>query len=165
MPSLYELSDEYALLMDELENASTEDELTRVMEYLGKIEGDMADKADAYARILRNKVADVAVYNAEKQRLERLQKSAESAVEWLKDQMFEAMQNLGVKEVHTSIGKWRIQQNPASVQIVDEGLIPDAYKIPQPVKIDKSAILQEYRATGIAPQGIEITHTTGIRFK
>lgn len=165
MPSLYELSDEYALLMDELENASTEDEVSRIMEYLGTIEGDMADKAEAYARILRNKIADAAVYKAEKQRLEKLQKSAESAVEWLKDMMLKAMQNLDVNEVHTSIGKWRIQQNPASVQIVDESIIPDVYKIPQPVKIDKSAILMDYRDTGIAPQGVDIIRTTGIRFR
>lgn len=165
MASLYELNNQYSQLLTELEFAETPEEIDRIWQYIDSVEGDMADKADAYARILRNKMADAQMYKAEEHRFNTLRKAAENAVERMNNVMYDTMKMLNLSEVHTSIGKWRVQTNPASVQITDERKVPLEYREPQPDKIDKRAIMQHYKETGELLEGVEIVQTESIRFK
>lgn len=165
MATLYKLNDEYARLMAELDFADTEEDAAHVWTEIDQIEASIADKADAYARILRNKQAEAEMYKAEKQRFEKLQKSAENAVERMKSVMLETMQLTGDQEMVTSIGKWRRQLNNPSVVIEDETAIPTDFRVPQPDKIDKVAILKHYKATGELVDGIDVVRTESVRFR
>jgi hypothetical protein len=50
------------------------------------------------------------------------------------------------------------------VNILGLDKIPDNYKLPQEVKIDKKAILQDIKA-GQVIEGVEITQSEGMRVK
>ena len=55
---------------------------------------------------------------------------------------------MNLTDIQTGIGKWRVQMNPYSCQIIDEADVPAEFHIPQPDKIDKAAILRQFKATG-----------------
>lgn len=165
MPNIYELSTEYAALMAEYEMAEDEERRADVWAMIDALQDDIADKAEAYARIMRNMQAEADAYKAEAQRLQKRQKAAENAVEQLKGRLLNAMQAVGANEISTSIGKWRVQMNPWSVTILDDAAVPAEYHIPQPDKIDKAAILKHFKASGELLTGVEMTQTAGLRFR
>lgn len=165
MPNIYELSTEYAALMAEYEMAEDEERRAEVWAMIDALQDDIADKAEAYARIMRNMQAEADAYKAEAQRLQKRQKAAENAVEQLKGRLLNAMQAVGANEISTTIGKWRVQMNPWSVNVLDDAAVPAEYHIPQPDKIDKAAILKHFKASGELLTGVEMTQTAGLRFR
>lgn len=165
MANLYTLANEYGDLISALEAAEDEAEAAEIWNRLDALEGSITDKAEAYARIVRNKQAEAEALKAEKQRLEKLQKAAERTSENLKSRLLDAMQRLNVGEIQTGIGKWKIQTNPYSVTVLDESAVPDEFRIPQPDKIDQKGILKHFRETGEILDGTEITRSESLRFR
>lgn len=165
MANLYDLANEYGEWISRLETAEDEAEATEIWAALDTLEGSITDKAEAYARIMRNKQAEAEALKAEKQRLEKRQKAAERIVENLKLNLLDAMRRLSIGEIQTGIGKWKIQTNPYSVEILDEAVIPEEFRIPQPDKIDKVGILKHFKETGEILDGIGVTQSEGLRFR
>lgn len=165
MATIYKISEEYADLLSALEFAESEEEIADIWQQMFALEGDIVDKAEIYARIIRNKQAEAEGFKAEKQRLEKCQKAAENVIERLKRALLNSMQLIEVNEIQTGIGKWRLQLNPPSVTVLDESLVPAEFRIPQPDKIDKTGILKHFKSTGEILDGIEVSQATGIRFK
>ena len=165
MATLYKLTDEYTDLLARLEAAEDEAETEAVWQEMDALEDDIVEKAEAYARIMRNKQAEVEAFKAEKERLASCQKAAENVVERLKARLLSSMQRMHLTDIQTGIGKWRVQMNPYSCQIIDEADVPAEFHIPQPDKIDKAAILRQFNATGELLPGVEIAQTAGIRFR
>lgn len=165
MATMYMISEEYADLLSALEFAESEEEAAEIWQKLLDLEGDIVDKAEIYARIIRNKQVEAEGFKVEKQRLEKCQKAAENVIERLKQTLLNSMQLIDVNEIQTGIGKWRIQLNPPSCQIMDETEVPAEFRIPQPDKIDRAGILKHYKSTGELLPGVEITQSAGIRFR
>lgn len=165
MASLYDLTTKWAALVDAYDMAEDADEQAEALAALVEAEGDIVDKAEAYARIMRNYQAAADGYKAEAQRLAKRQKAAENAVERMKGALLDVMQMTGQKEIATGIGKWKVQANPWSCEVLDEAKIPAQYRIPQPDKIDKRALLQDFKATGEIMDGVEFKQTMGLRFR
>lgn len=165
MATLYELDAAYTELLSRLDAAETPEEAHALWDELDALADSIADKAEAYAKIMRNYQAEAEMYKAEKERLAAKQKAAENAVENLKLAMMNAMQHLGAREIQTPIGKWRVQANPWSCTVLAPGEVPEEYHIPQPDKIDSRAILQHFRETGELVPGCEVQQSQGIRFR
>lgn len=165
MANLYELTTEYAELVDQYEMADNDEQRAEILAAIGAVQGDIGDKAEAYARIIRNMQADADAYKAESQRLANKQRAAERAVEGLKARLLNAMTAVGASEIRTDIGKWRIQMNPWSVRVLDDAAVPAEYHIPQPDKIDKAGILKRFKETGELLNGVEVTQVAGLRFR
>ena len=165
MATLYKLTDEYTDLLARLESAEDEAETEAVWQEMDALEDNIVEKAEAYARIMRNKQAEVEAFKAEKKRLASCQKAAENVVERLKARLLSSMQRMNLTDIQTGIGKWSVQMNPYSCQIIDEADVPAEFHIPQPDKIDKAAILRKFKATGELLPGVEIAQTAGIRFR
>ena len=54
----------------------------------------------------------------------------------------------GKKEICGELFKFKIRKNPPKLEILNESLVPKEFRIPQPDKIDKRAIMNEIRASG-----------------
>ena len=165
MASLYELSAGYASLLDAYDAAETDEEREDILAMLATAEGDIADKAEAYAKIIKNKAADANAYREEAKRLTKLAQYAENVTERLKSALFDAMKLTDTQEIKTSIGKWRRQMNPPSCEVLDVDLVPKQYRTPQPDKVDRKAILDAFKQTGEIPSGVEIKREEGVRFR
>lgn len=162
--TLYELTDMYAQLMERYEAAETDDQREDVLAELDGLDETFEHKADAYARIMRNMMAEETAYAEEAKRMTAKARAAGNAAEAMRQRIMHAMQFIGVSEVKTSIGKWRIQKNPYSAQIIDADAVPAEYRIRQPDKIDRAGILRHYKETGEILPGVEMVRSDGVRF-
>ena len=72
--TLYELTGVYAELMEQYQTAETDEEAEQIWQQIDGLACDITTKADAYARVMKNKLADAAGYQAEADRLAKLAK-------------------------------------------------------------------------------------------
>ena len=165
MASLYELSAEYASFLDAYDNAQSEEEAAEILQSLVDIHGELTEKGEAYAKVIRNKAAEAKAFRDEAKRLTGKAVAGENLVERLKQAMLDAMKLTNVTEIPTSIGKWRVQSNPVSCEVVDIDKVPMQYHIKQEDKIDKKGLIDYYKQTGEIIDGVEFKQEQGIRFK
>jgi len=86
MPRLYELSDQYNALSGLLEN--TEVDQAEVLEELNAIEGQFNVKAENIAKLILSMVGDIAVIQAEEQRLTTRKRRIEKQLDYLKSYLY-----------------------------------------------------------------------------
>ena len=165
MPRLYELTDDYIALCAQLDDCMCEAEAQEVIGAITSIEADIVSKAENHARIIRNKAVEAEGYAAEIKRLTDKKKAAEASADRLKTNLAYAMEIAGIEKITTSIGAWTKRMNPPSVQVTNEDEIPDEYKIAQPAKVDKKAILLAYKLNGELIPGTEVVRTEGVQFR
>ena len=165
MTKLYELTEAYVDLLAQLEDCTTPDEEAAIASMIDSISDDIARKGEAFARLIRNLQSDADGYAAEIKRLTRRKQIAENAIERLKGNILFSMGLAGATELHTTIGKWRIQKNPPSVVISDESKVPEEFTLPQPPKVVKSMIMAYWKDTGEIPEGCDIVQSEGVRFR
>lgn len=165
MANLYELSAEYAAFLDAYDNASCDEEAAEILQSLVDIHGGLEEKADSYARLIKNVEADAKAYKDESDRLDRKSMASRNLANRLKLAMLDAMRLTGQTEIKTSIGKWRVQMNPVSCEVVNIDAVPMEYHIRQEDKIDKKGLIDHYKATGELVDGVEFRQEQGIRFR
>lgn len=165
MATLYELSAGYASLLDMYDQAETEDERAEILDMLASAEGDITEKAEAYARIMKNKQAEADAFKAEADRLTQKRRAAEAVVDRLKDAIGTAMQITGAKEIGTTIGKWRLQDNPWSCEVLDVNAVPEEWHIKVEDRIDRAGLVRHFKETGEVIDGVEFRRSTGVRFR
>ena len=165
MPTLYDLSTAYATLLDQYDATEDEETRTLILDEIADMQGDISEKAEAYARIMRNKQAEADALKAEVDRLNAKRKAAENCVDRLKGALLDAMQIAETDTIPTTIGKWRIQKNPYSCEVVNPDEVPAEYRTPQPDKIERQEMLKHYKETGEIIPGVEFKQTVGIRFR
>ena len=165
MTKLYELTEAYVELLSQIEDCESESEEDQIIIMLNQISDDIARKADAIARMVRILTAETEGYDVEIKRLQKHKKTTDNMIQRLKDHIMFSMGVAGAAELHTTIGKWRIQKNPPKAVIVDESKVPEEFFVEQPPKLMPSLILQNWRETGEIPEGCDIVQTEGVRFR
>lgn len=168
--TLYELTGEYAELMEQYEAAETDDEAEQIWAQIDSLSCDITTKADTYARVMKNKLADAAGYKAEADRLAKLAKREEAQAARLQESIRTAMIQVGAREIQTSIGSWRTKLNPPCCDVVDIGIVPEQFRKPIeppeiPYTIDKAAAKKWFKETGEIIPGLNIEQKTAIVFR
>ena len=136
--TIFELTSEYLQLLDMLEDPDMDEQT--ILDTLEGVGGELEEKADGYARVMRQMDADAAAIRAEEERLHNRRKSLENRSAWLKERLQNVMEITGKKKFKTELFSFSIQKNPPRVVITDESRIGHDFKIPQPPKIDTKAI-------------------------
>lgn len=165
MARMYELTGEYARLLGELESCTADSDEDEIYAELEAVEGDISDKAENYARFIQNLESDVDAYSAEIQRLTDRKRAAENRIRRAKADLLAGMQGANMKKIQTSIGKWSVRTNPIRVEVEDMDKLPERFLIPQPPKVDKLAIRNEYKATGEMLEGLRYVQEASVQFR
>lgn len=165
MANLYELSAGYATLLDAYDAAESDEERDDILAILTQTEGAIEDKAENYAKVIRMKEEEAKAFKAEADRLTKRRQAAENMAGRLKAAMLDAMKLTNSTEIKTSIGKWRVQMNPVSCEVVDIDKVPMMYHIKQDDKVDKKTLIDHYKMTGELISGVEFKQEMGVRFR
>lgn len=139
--SLYELTEEWAAVMEMLYDDEIDEQT--VLDTLEAIEGEIEDKADKYAIILRIMAGDIEAIRKEETRLYARRVSLERRSKELKDRLQENLEFVGKTKFKTALFSFSVAKNGGKQPIditgnLDE--IPGKYLIPQPPVPDKEAI-------------------------
>lgn len=136
MNTLYELTSEYLQLLEMAEDPDVD--LQTIADTMESIGGEIEDKADGYARVMKQIEADTAGIKAEIERLTARKASMENNVKRMKESLQAAMEATGKKKFKTELFSFGIQKNPSRVVLDD--VVPDKYLIPQEPKVDRNSI-------------------------
>ena len=162
--NLYELTEQYAAIMDALDNCAPDQEAA-LLDELTSLNDSISDKAEAYARIIKGCEAESGALATEIRRLQAIKKRYDTCAARLRDRLMECMTLAGAPSIGTSIGKWTLRSNPISVVVVDADAVPEEYRIPQPFEVDKKASKAAFAETGEIPPGCDIVRTEGVQFR
>ena len=125
-----------------------------VTDTLLSLEGDIEVKAENTNHIIKMKAYDNTAIDAEIDRLTKIKKANENAIERLKLGIENMMIALNRKEIKTPLFSAKFVKNPPAVVIDDEEKVDARFLtvIPQTYKIDKNAIKDAIKA------GANLTH-------
>lgn len=142
--NLYELTATYQRLQNEIENGEDYDGILAV------IGDEIEDKADGYARVIRNMEAQAASFKEEEKRIADKRKRLEAGVEKLKQNLFDSMKKTGKEKFKTDLFSFSIQKNggadPVIVDVETDDLPDDLVQITE--KPDLKAIAAYIKETG-----------------
>lgn len=162
MASLYELTSDLRELQD-IDFADAEESNIEVIKDI--IKSQIENKGTGIIAIIRNEESDIEGIKAEIKRLQDLKKSKENKIENLKKYTKECLEDADIKKVSTSLGNMTVRKNPASVDVLDESLIPSEYKREVvEVKVDKKAILADLKE-GVVVEGAALKISTSLMIK
>lgn len=127
MKTLYELTSIYENLLVMLYDEQTDEQM--ILDTLESIEGEIEDKADGYAKLIRELLGDAEKIKVEKQRLEARQKVYENRAKLLKDRLQEAMIKTGKTKFKTELFSFNIQKNGGVLPVIidDINAVPLEY--------------------------------------
>nr|DAE03524.1 MAG TPA: resistance protein [Siphoviridae sp. ctpoI7] len=156
--NLYELSQNYLAVQDmDLEPETLKDTLD-------SIEEAIEVKAENIAKWIRNLEADKKAFEEEEKRFKEKKQAADNRIKSLKLYLEDNMRLTGKTKFKAGFFSFAIQNNPPSVEVFDEALIPKQFLIEQPVKIDRAGIKELLKAGEEVP-GAELKHSTGLRIR
>lgn len=141
MASLYELTEDYENILNMLYDGETDEQV--ILDTLESIEGDIEDKADNYAKIIKTLMADSEMIKQEEVRLYARRKALENRAGRLKTTLEENMKFIDKTKFKTALFSFNIQKNGGlqPLFITDNVLdIPGKFLIPQPPLPNNEAI-------------------------
>lgn len=156
--NLYELSQNYLAVQDmELDEDTLRDTLD-------SIEEAWEDKAENIVKLIRTVEADEQALEAEEKRFNARKKTEGNKKQFLKRYLEEMMQLTGKTKFKAGVFNISIQNNPPSVEVFDEALLPKQFLMEQPPKIDRAGIKELLKAGEEVP-GAELKQTKGLRIR
>lgn len=124
MSNLYQLTSNYETVLNMLYDEDVDEQM--ILDTLEGIEGEIEDKADGYAKIIKELLGDAEKIKEEKTRLEKRQKSFENRAKLLKDNLENSMRQIGKTKFKTELFSFNIQKNGGKLPLI----IDDINKVP-----------------------------------
>ena len=164
MSTLYELTNEWMMLMEMAEDPDIEEDV--FMDTLEGIEGEIEMKADGYAKVIRQLEHDAEACGTEAKRFTEKKKFLENKIDRMKKSLQGAMETTGKTKFKTELFSFNVQNNPASV-IVEADIkdIPERYLKPVDPKIDKELMKKDLKAGANLDGVAHLVQTRGLRIK
>lgn len=141
MSGLYELAEEWDTVAEMLYDSETDEQV--ILDTLESIEGEIEDKADNYAKLIRTIKADAEVLKEEEERLRNRRISLENRVQRLKDTLQANLEFIGKTKFKTALFSFSVSKNGGKqpLEITDNlDDIPGKFLIPQPPVVDKDKV-------------------------
>lgn len=138
MSSIYELTGEWLRAYDLIDAEEFDEDV--LIETLEQIEEDIEDKADSYAKLMKNLAAEAEGLKKEEERLYARRKAKENAVSRMKKSLQDSMEATGKTKFKTELFSFGIQANQPSV-ILDKEVseLPEEFQ-KVTVEANKTAI-------------------------
>ena len=131
---------------------------------LESLDFDLKEKADNYAKIMKNITKDIEGYKAEETRLKSKRTTLENNLTLLKTNLENSMIAIDEKKFKTDLFSFGIQKNPASLSIAYEDKIPKDYFAEQAPKLDRKLLLADVKK-GLEIEGVWIKQSESLRIR
>lgn len=161
MSTLFNLKDDYKQVYDLIAEQGDEQVLN---DTLASINDALEDKADGYVAVIKSLESDNTAIDEEIKRLQQRKTTNKNGVNRLKETLKETMESTGKTKFKTALNSYNIQNNPPSLNVLDEKLIPKDYWISQAPKLNKKDALAELKEGKEIP-GVEVKQTRSLRVR
>jgi len=158
---LYELTQSYQDILDLAESA---EDNAHLIEALNMLEDELNTKFENIGKVIQSLDSDVDSITHEVTRLNEKKKVIESNKRNLKNYIELEMTKLGKDKLKTTLFNFGIQNNPPSLDIIDDEYIPEEFYTVQQPKLNKRELLNAIK-NGDVIKGVEIKQTRGLRIR
>ncbi len=125
MANIYELADNYNTVLDMLYDENIDEEM--ILDTLEGIEGEIEDKADNYAKIIRELEARRDARKNEAKRLLDSSKVFDNRITSLKKNLYNAMKITNKPKFATNLFSFSIVRNGGKQPLFIDGEVPEEY--------------------------------------
>lgn len=160
--TLYEMTDNYKAVLEMAQNPDIDEQA--IKDTLESIQGDIKEKADGYAKVIKELDWETDKLTAEIKRLTDRKNTIQNNIAYMKQSLKEAMTVTGNLKFRTDLFSFNIQKNPPTLIVDNEETIPSKYLIPQEPKIDKKAII-DFIKNGNKVTYAHIEQSEGVRIR
>ena len=162
--TLYEITRELVLLNNyeepELpEPQNGEERLELFRQALDNLNMKFLDKVMNIVKFIKNLEYYRDAVAAEAKRLSDRKRSFESRIDWLKNYVKTTMEVTQSEKIKYSLFTISVGKSQPSVEVIDIEKV-DAQFIKVKKEVDKTKILEQVKATGVIPDGVNINHGT-----
>ena len=153
---LYELTEIY-------ENIENLDDDVNVASALATVDGELEDKLESIAKMIKNLDAKAKAYEDEEKRLKAQKLATKNRIGDIKRYVKENLEAIGKDKVEAGIFKWSLQFGRGRVEITDETKIPDEFFVTEvkPLKTEIKKAIEE----GVITEGAEIVREKSLRLR
>ena len=163
--ALYELSNEYMQALEIFTDPENDMPIDAVNDTLEGIEGQWQDKAINITKFMRNLESTAKAIKQAEQQMTKRRKALENRAQWLKDYLKANMERSGITRIESPWFNLAIQNNPASVNILNEEDVPDNFKDEMLiVKVNKNSI-KKVLQSGIEVPGACLSQSTRLSIR
>lgn len=160
--TLYEMTDNYKAVLEMAQNPDIDEQA--IKDTLEAIQGDIKEKADGYAKVIKELDWETDKLTAEIKRLTDRKNTIQNNIAYMKQSLTSAMTVTGNTKFRTDLFSFNIQKNPPALIVDNEETIPSEYLIPQEPKIDKKAII-DFLKNGNKVTYAHIEQSEGVRIR
>lgn len=160
MANLYELTSNYKYVLDladELDEQTLKDTLDSIKEPL-------EEKVDNTAKLIKAMENDAKAFKEEEARIKQRRQTIENNIKRIKERLQCDLESNELDKIEGKTFKVSVQNNPVSVNILDEKMIPKGYFIEQEPKLNKKELLEDMKR-GEEIFGAELQKTRSIRIR
>ena len=125
MKTLYELTIDYEGLLNMLYDEELDEDL--ILDTLESIEGEIEDKADGYAKIIKELEIRRDARKEEAKRLTESAKVFDNRINTLKQNLFNSMKQTGKTKFATDLFSFNIAKNGGKQALTIDGEVPQEY--------------------------------------
>lgn len=146
---LYELTGQFLELLNMFEDDEVDEQI--IMDTLEGVECEIEEKADNYAKIIKNLQMDIEGMEKENNRLKARQKTFENRIKWLKENLKTCMELTGKRKFTTELFSFNIQKNGGKRKLVvdvDVENLPKEFRISQPDIVNGDALRDYLKDNG-----------------
>lgn len=157
MNSLYEITNALKILQEKDIDEMSEEELVELEKELEEL---LIKKSGSIIQFIQNVQSNIDAIKSEEKRLKEVRQYLENRQEKFQNYVINCMDKIDAKEIITDSGVLRVRNNPLSVEIIDEDLVPNKYKKQIiETKIDKNKIKEDFKNSGEMLDGVEYITT------
>ena len=125
MSNIYELTGNYDYLLNMLYDEDVDEQA--ILDTLESIEGDIEDKADGYAKIIKELETQSNARKEEAKRLTQSAKTFDNKIKMLKSNLFNCMKITGKTKFTTNLFSFSIAKNGGKQVLTVDGDVPREY--------------------------------------
>lgn len=160
--TLYQISSEYQELFDRLEALAhdpdaTPEQMDELIAALSLNEGDLKQKAQAYAAVLRQKEASAEFLSGEIKRLQDLKAREQKQADILRERIAAELQQRGIDKLDGELFRFSFWASEAVVFDGDVDSLPAEF-VRVKKEVDKTALKKALKAEDIVPGAKLVTN-------
>lgn len=142
MATLYELTGQYAELLELMEDPDVPEEA--VQDTLEGLSGEIEEKADNYAKVMRQLQGETEAIEKEEERLNDRRDMLMHRIAVMKQNLMTAMQVTGKTKFKTTLFSFGIRKAGQKKLVIDhEDTVPDKYWVQPPKVIDRKMLKED----------------------